>query len=278
MPLIALLLQESVPKPITMYRYSGEYMSDNDKTVQKKLNLRESYAEALEDAAEELYGSNYKQARVVEALLDQTRFQPDSQRIAEDLRRNGLGIDPMAAANPHSKDDEEEEEEETLSIEEQLERMKELDVDNAAVTVRWLREQGPAKISRKALVDILQSRTEYGQASAYNIAGDALSELIESPMSRLDEWAEDKSEELAKHSRRRSRTFAAFAGVDESYVETDVWYTSEQKAAEVYQQLVVRVRLSDVARTRREAAFEELADRRPEFVEESFIERERKEL
>lgn len=248
---------------------------DNDKmeTTQKKLNLREPYAEALEEAALEVFGSRYKQARVVEALLDQTKYRPDGVRITDDLRRT-LGSPDMGL---HSNE-EEEDEAEDLDLSERFKRMKELDVDNAETTAEWLRERGPAKITRKQLVSIIEAETRYSQASAYNIARDALKELIETPLNGVDEWAQELSESLAAHTRKRAQTFAEFAGVEEEYVDTDVWYTDEEKAAEDYQQLVVRVRMSDVARNRRDAAFEELARRRPEYVEASFVEREREDL
>jgi len=101
-------------------------MSDNDeKTVQKNLNLRESYAEALEEAAKEIYGSSYKQARVVEALLDETRFQPDSQRIKDDLRKNGFGIDPIQ----RQEEEEDEPDASEMWVAERMSQLKELDVD-----------------------------------------------------------------------------------------------------------------------------------------------------
>lgn len=251
-------------------------MSEND-TVQKKLNLREPYAEALEEAAEEIYGSTYKQARVVEALLDQTKYQPDEGRIKDDLRRNVFANGPTVEVEDEAEESDEEESVEELSAGEKLSRLKELEVDRGEVVAEWLRQNGPKRIERSFVVGVIESEAGYSQSMAYNIARDALDELVESPFNdaELDDWADTKADELSKHSTARVASFAAFAGVDEGDVPVGVWFKNQSDARDAYQQALVRVRIGDAPPRRTEEAFEKLAELRPSYVDESIINSER---
>lgn len=246
-------------------------MSDND-NVQKNLNMRAAYAEALEQAAEEVYGSRYKQARVVEDLLDQTRFQPDSSRIEDDLKRNRFASGP----DVEMPDEEEEEESvEEMSVGDKLTNLKQID-DKGAAVAEWLRERGPQQIERQFVVNLIQNEAGYSQSMAYNIARDALEELVPSPFNDadLDEWARQEAEK----SEKRFASFEAFAGVDEEDVPEDVWFKSESEAQDAYQRALVKMRISDVRESRKETAFDKLVSLRPSYVDREFVESEREEF
>jgi len=250
-------------------------MSDNnEKTVQKNLNLRESYAEALEEAAKEIYGSSYKQARVVEALLDETHFQPASQRIKDDLRKNGFGIDPIQ----RQEEEEDEPDASELSVVEQMSQLKKLDVDKGETVAAFVEQAGSERVERSLVVGIIQTEADYSQSMAYNIANDALGHLIPSPFAdeRLDEWAQETASEMANHASVNIDGFADFAGINELPVE--IWYTDEDAAEKDYRQVLARITVSDVSSARKKAAFNQVAEARPLYVSEDFIKKQRKQL
>jgi len=259
-------------------------MTDDDEpsngTVQKKLNIRASYASALEDMAEDLYGSKYKQARVIEDLIDLTQYEPLSTKTEDilqtpnhhgtvlredvedelDIEGENSDEDPVHKEDQLSTDFEESKDSEPL--EERLSRMKgSRNLDRGAIVEEVAEEMLPPAFTKGMLVEVLQNEAEYGRSGAYNVLKEA--NLYEFPLDEksLNRWARAK----ARQTEAEFETFAEFAGIDPDEIPYEKLYSAQEAVERAVTEVVVEIE-TEGHPARRDAALEKIREEAGKYL------------
>jgi hypothetical protein len=237
-------------------------------TVQKKLNIRPEYADALEKMAEDMYGSTYKQGRVIENLIDLTKYRPLSTQIDEWLRQpdhhgtvlsdeveSEMSIESDSDESAVHKEDQNSTEsngtQDGEPLEERLSRMKgSRSLDKGDIVEQVAKERLPPMFSKEMLAEVLQNEAGYGRSGAYNVIEEA--NLHEFPLDRqdLDRWARAKM----RNSNASADTFAEFAGIADHFdIPYDKVFASREEMKEVVTKLYVEIEAEGDARRKEDA-------------------------
>ena len=243
--------------------------------VQKNLNIRSEYADSLERMAEDIYDSKYAQGRIIEDLIDLTTYKPVNTQIRESLTEMGYRSSVISSDVAESEQEgrsntpqqQEAQEEEEVGIDDIKGARS---VDRGKVVAEHIKKEFDEPVTKGDIRDVVMSEAGYGRTGAYNVVSEALTHLISSPFNgaELDEWAEETSN-------GKILSFEKFAGVDEGVVRRGCWFFDESGARDAYQQALVKTRIADAPQSRTKEAFDVLADERPSYVDEEWVEKER---